>query len=116
MDIRNDKCMFLSPVVEEEEVESIIKTIIDHNILLEVYGIWGPALSWLKTYLSNKKQFVSFNDVNSEYLDEKCGIPQGSIIGPTLFILYINDLHNVSKILNCILFADDTNIFLAGKK
>ena len=62
---------------------------IDHNILLkkmEVYGIRGPALTWLETYLSNRKQFVSFNDVNSEYLDVKCGIPQGSIIGPTLFI------------------------------
>ena len=92
---------------------------IDHEILLNklrVYGIRGPASNWLKSYLADRKQFVSFNDVISDYLDVACGIPQGSIIGPTLFILYINDLHNVSKILNFILFADDTNIFLSGKK
>ena len=90
---------------------------IDHKILLnklEIYGVRGVALNWLKSYLSDRKQFVKFNDSDSDELTIQCGIPQGSILGPTLFILYINDLHNVSKILNFILFADDTNIFLSG--
>ena len=82
---------------------------------LEIYGIRGIAANWLNSYLSDRKQFVQFNDVTSDNMTIKCGIPQGSIIGPSLFILYINDLHNVSKILNFILFADDTNIFLSGK-
>ena len=90
---------------------------IDHKILLnklEIYGIRGVVLNWLKSYLSDRKQFVKFNDSDSDELTIQCGIPQGSILGPTLFILYINDLHNVSKILNFILFADDTYIFLSG--
>ena len=80
-----------------------------------MYGIRGAALQWLDSYLANRKQYVNINYVDSDMLDVKCGVPQGSILGPTLFSLYINDLHNVSKILNFILFADDTNIFISGK-
>ena len=58
--------------------------------------------------------FINFNNSDSVELTVQCGIPQGSILGPTLFILYINDLHKVSNIPNFILFADDTNIFLSG--
>ena len=81
---------------------------------LEIYGIRGIALNWLRSHLSDRKQLVKFNDSDSDELTIQCSIPQGSILGPTLFILYINDLHNVSKKLNFILFADDTNIFLSG--
>ena len=91
---------------------------IDHKILLKklyVYGIRGAALQWLDSYLANRKQYVNVNDVDSDMLNVKCGVPQGSILGPTLFILYINDLYKVSKLLNFILFADDTNIFISGK-
>ena len=90
---------------------------IDHEILLnklEIYGLRGVALNWLKSYLSDTKQFVNFNNSDSVELTVLCGIPQGSILGPTLFILYINDLHKVSNILNFILYVDDTNIFLSG--
>ena len=80
-----------------------------------MYGIRGTALQWLSSYLSDRKQYVNVNDVNSDMLDVRCGVPQGSILGPTLFILYINDLHNVSKLLEFILFADDTNIFISGQ-
>jgi hypothetical protein len=91
---------------------------VDHSILLgklEKYGIRGLALEWIKDYLLNRQQYVSFNNVDSNYLLIKCGVPQGSILGPLLFILYINDIMYISKSLVPIIFADDTNIFLKGK-
>ena len=91
---------------------------VDHNILvkkLEHYGIRGLAKNWVCSYLENRRQYVCINDSNSECLDVKCGVPQGPILGPALFILYVNDMCNVSKSLKSILFADDTNLFYAGK-
>ena len=87
---------------------------VDHRILikkLEHYGVRGAASDWLKSYLSNRKQFVNIDGCSSELLDVICGVPQGSILGPTLFILYINDICNVSNLVKFILFADDTNVF-----
>ena len=71
------------------------------------------AKDWVCSYLESKSQYI--NDSNSDCLDVKCGVPQGSILGPALFILYVNDMCNVSKSLKSILFADDTNLFYAGK-
>ena len=91
---------------------------VNHNILvkkLEHYGIRGLAKDWVCSYLENRRQYVCINDSNSDCLDVKCGVPQGSILGPALFILYVNDMCNVSKSLKSILFADDTNLFYAGK-
>ena len=91
---------------------------VNHKILLqklENYGIRGIALSWITSYLNNRKQFVQFNNVNSSENIIKCGIPQGSILGPLLFILYINDISNASNLLRFILFADDTNVYYSGK-
>lgn len=91
---------------------------VDHNILvkkLEHYGIRGLAKDWVCSYLESRRQYVCINDSNSDCLDVKCGVPQGSILGPALFILYVNDMCNVSKSLKSILFADDTNLFYAGK-
>ena len=90
---------------------------VDHRILikkLEHYGVRGAASDWLKSYLSNRKQFVNIDGCSSELLDVICGVPQGSILGPTLFILYVNDICNVSNLVKFILFADDTNVFCAG--
>ena len=91
---------------------------VNHEILLQklnVYGIRGTAYSWLEDYLKQRQQYVSFNNVESNKTTIKCGVPQGSILGPLLFLLYINDLVNTSPSLMPILFADDTNIFLSGK-
>ena len=91
---------------------------INHDILLhklEHYGIRGIALQWFKDYLSNRKQYVLYNNCSSKLLSITCGVPQGSILGPLLFIIYINDIVNCSNILHFILFADDTNIFYSSK-
>ena len=79
---------------------------------LEHYGIRGLALEWVKSYFSERKQFVEFNNVTSSPQGISCGVPQGSIRGPLLFIVYVNDLNNAS-ILDGILFADDTNLFIS---
>ena len=91
---------------------------IDHQILLsklETYGIRANAHSLITSYLSCRKQYVSVLGENSELLDVLYGVPQGSCLGPLLFLIYINDLCNVSKSEQFILFADDTNIFVKAK-
>ena len=88
---------------------------IDHNILinkLEIYGIRGIALNWFKSYLSNRMQSVEVNCNMSSLRAITCGIPQGSILGPLLFVIYMNDIVHVSSVMKIILFADDTNLLL----
>ena len=75
------------------------------------YGVRCVANQWL---VSNRKQFLSISECNSELLNVVCGVPQGSILGPKLFILYVNNICNISKIVKFVLFADDTNIFCSG--
>ena len=87
---------------------------INHDILfakLEHCGIRGTVLQWIKSYFSKRPQFVQFNETQSSMLTIKCGVPQGSILGPLFFIVYINDLANASKVTKSLLFADDTSIF-----
>ena len=87
---------------------------VDHDILLMKlphYGVRGPALEWFRTYLSNRTQYVSYNGHSSETRKIICGVPQGSILGPLLFLIYINDLSVVCKHTMPILFADDSNLF-----
>ncbi len=87
----------------------------DHNILLDKlakYGVLGSELQWFKSYLSNRKQFVTINNHKSNLLEVMLGVPQGSFLGPLLFIIYINDLPNIKLFLS-LLFADDTILLLS---
>ena len=90
---------------------------VNHKILLEklsYYGVKGNALYWLRDYLTNRKQCVIL-DESSTYLPITCGVPQGSILGPLLFTIYINDMHKA--VVNSIVyhFADDTNLIYSSK-
>ena len=90
---------------------------VDHTLLIEkfkYYGVRGITSKFLESYLCNRTQFVNYDNCNSTEQSIKCGVPQGSILGPLLFILYINDMCKVSDLLRFIIFADDTNIFCIG--
>ena len=87
---------------------------INHNILLEklkAYGIESENLKWFGSYLSNRKQFISCDDFKIEMKIVKCGVPQTSILGPLLFLIFVNDLNNSTKVFDPVFFADDTNLF-----
>ena len=92
---------------------------VDHSILLkklQLYGITDKNLTWFQSYLSNRKQYIEIGE-NSK-TDPKyvtCGILLGFILAPLLFLIYVNDLPNVSRLLDPIMFVDDTNLFFNHK-
>ena len=91
---------------------------VNHEILikkLQNYGVKNNNLKWINSYLSNRKQCVSYGTKFTKFLDINCGVSQGSILGPLLFLIYVNDIVSSSNCLNFILFADDTNIFYSHK-
>lgn len=91
---------------------------VPHDLLLkklEHYGVRGIALNLIQSYLSNRKQFVSLEGIKSSMQDIKIGVPQGSVLGPLLFLIYINDLPNAVNNVKSILFADDTTMFASDK-
>ena len=91
---------------------------IDHSILLkklEHYGIRGLALHWFNNYLHGRLQYVNINGIDSSLKTITSGVPQGSILGPLLFLIYINDFVNSSHIFHKVMFADDTNLFTSHR-
>ena len=91
---------------------------VNHVIIfdkLEHYSIRGLALDWIRSYLLKRKQYVEYNGHRSLRNDISCGVPQGSILGPLFFVRYINDINNATNLLNLILFAEDTNVFMSHK-
>ena len=87
---------------------------INHTILiqkLQHYGICGIALEWFSNYLTNRKQIIKYKQTQSQEMVIQTGVPQGCILGPILFLLYINDIENCSKLLSFILFSDDKTVF-----
>ena len=82
---------------------------------MEHYGIRDVANRWFASYLSDRKQFVNLGGIESDKLTISCGVPQGSILGPILFIMYINDMHSAIKYSKVHHFADDTNLLFSHK-
>ena len=90
----------------------------DHDILLEklyYYGIRGLMFDWFKSYLNSRQQYTIVNGVSSSLNVIHCGVPQGSVLGPLLFLVYVNDISAVIENNKLKLFADDTNLFVFGK-
>jgi hypothetical protein len=99
--------------------------VINHNLLLaklELYGLRGKIHMWLSSYLTDRTQFVEIQHVDqktsnlmsysSSLKEIKHGVPQGSVLGPLLFLLFINDLSQALQETKVVLFVDDTNILL----
>ena len=91
---------------------------VNHSILLQklqYYGIRGHVLDWFTSFLNGRKQCVSLQSTNSDFITISNGVPQGSVLGPLLFLIYINDIAEVSSTLTFFLFADDTSVFFSHK-
>ena len=88
--------------------------LVDHQFLknkLKVYGINDEALRWFDNYLSNRRQQVMINNCKSNFRSIPCGVPQGSILGPLLFLRLINDMPLYMRNVHTDLYADDTTLY-----
>ena len=92
---------------------------VNHDILLGKlyhYGIRGSVLQWFKSFLTEKSHYIEINGIKSEPYSPTMGVPPSSVLGPILFLIYINDLPNVSDILSFAMFADDTSLLLSTER
>ena len=87
--------------------------ITNYYVKIEFLGISGVACKWITSYLANRKQFVPIDTCKSDVRSVSCGVPQGSILRPKLFIIYVKDMCNISKLVKYILLADDMKTFCA---
>jgi len=91
---------------------------VNHDILLHKmfnYGIRGIVYEWFRSYLTNRVQYTKVNSFVSNTTAITCGVPQGSVLGPVLFLIYMNDIYKAIPDVTVKLFADDTNVFLFDK-
>ena len=93
----------------------LILLIIFHHKEMYHYGIRGVALKWFQSYLSDRYQYMTYNGTESTKQNIKCGVPKGPILGPLIFLIFINDLANVCKYMMPLSFGCDTNLFRGGK-
>ena len=87
--------------------------VINHDILLsklDKAGITGTSYNWFKSYLTERKQFVTYKETHSEVMDLNYGVPQGSVLGPSLFSIHFDGVSSSIKLSNCTLYADDTEL------
>lgn len=110
----DNKCYLLSIFLDFSKAFDTI----NHEILLmklEHAGIRGSVLGWLSSYLENRKQFTVVNEYRSILRSVNTGVPQGSVLGPLLFLVYVNDMSKSSTLFNFVHFADDTTLYVSGE-
>ena len=91
----------------------------NHNSLLEkvkAYGIRSENLKWFRSYLSNRKQLTSYDDSKTEMKIIKRGVSQGSMLGPLLYRIFVNNFNNSTKVLDPVLYADNTNPYCSNSE